>query len=183
MSKPRPYPRGTGVRCPPLPVPPRAAPSPLRWPTVVGGAALTGLLLTLVALTAWVRAHPATAKPNRPAAVQPAAPEVARQGLPAPSDIAQLPLVQEPLAAAQPAPAGPDVEAAVKPGPEAVAAFIAPKNDPPAAAEPAALDCQKFGTAVDFLSNPADAARQADKAKKLLFVLHISGNFECDRFT
>ena len=43
--------------------------------------------------------------------------------------------------------------------------------------------CQTYGTQVSFLSNPADAARRAAKERKLLFVLHLSGNFEDARFT
>jgi hypothetical protein len=40
-----------------------------------------------------------------------------------------------------------------------------------------------YGTNVKFLSNPAAAARKAAKAEKLLFLLHISGNFEDAGFT
>jgi hypothetical protein len=43
--------------------------------------------------------------------------------------------------------------------------------------------CETYGTQVSFLSNPADAARRAAKERKLLFVLHLSGNFEDARFT
>ncbi len=42
---------------------------------------------------------------------------------------------------------------------------------------------EKYGTQVAFLSNPVDAARQAIKERKLLFVLHLSGNFEDQQFT
>jgi hypothetical protein len=40
-----------------------------------------------------------------------------------------------------------------------------------------------YGTTVDFVDSPADAAQQALKERKLLFVMHISGNFEDARFT
>lgn len=184
MSKTRPYPRRAVVRRPP-PVPRGATPSRLHWPIVVGGAALGGLLLTLVTLTAWVRAHAPAAKAHPPAAIQPATLEVARQALPALDDDPKLPLAQDPVREDPPTPAGPAPVAAIQPEPAAVAALPGLQNDPPAAAgaDPAASACQNFGTAVDFLGNPADAARQADKTRKLLFVLHISGNFECDRFT
>jgi hypothetical protein len=43
--------------------------------------------------------------------------------------------------------------------------------------------CESYGTAVQFLSRPADAARQALSENKLLFVLHVSGNFEDAKFT
>jgi hypothetical protein len=43
--------------------------------------------------------------------------------------------------------------------------------------------CGSFGTHVEFLDTPTDAARQAKKEEKLVFVLHVSGNFEDPRFT
>jgi hypothetical protein len=42
---------------------------------------------------------------------------------------------------------------------------------------------QNYGTRVTFLGSPNDAARQAEAAHKLVFVLHISGNFEDRQFT
>ena len=43
--------------------------------------------------------------------------------------------------------------------------------------------CEKFGTRVDFAPGPAEAARTALKERKLLFVVHIAGNFEDSGFT
>jgi hypothetical protein len=43
--------------------------------------------------------------------------------------------------------------------------------------------CESFGTQLQFVSNPIDAARLARQENKLMFVLHISGNFEDDKFT
>jgi hypothetical protein len=40
-----------------------------------------------------------------------------------------------------------------------------------------------YGTQVAFVSSPAEAARKALKERKLLFVLHLSGNFEDKKFT
>jgi hypothetical protein len=40
-----------------------------------------------------------------------------------------------------------------------------------------------FGTTIDFVDTPKEAAAQAKKAEKLVFVLHVSGNFEDPRFT
>jgi hypothetical protein len=40
-----------------------------------------------------------------------------------------------------------------------------------------------YGTAVDFVDDPTAAARQALHDKKLLFVLHVAGNFEDSKFT
>jgi hypothetical protein len=43
--------------------------------------------------------------------------------------------------------------------------------------------CGSFGTQVEFVGTPSEAARQAKKEQKLVFVLHVSGNFEDPRFT
>ena len=43
--------------------------------------------------------------------------------------------------------------------------------------------CGGYGTAVDFLDSPAQAAKKAAKEEKLVFVLHVSGNFEDPTFT
>jgi hypothetical protein len=48
-------------------------------------------------------------------------------------------------------------------------------------AEPAT--CGKFGTSVEFVATPSEAARQARHDEKLVFVLHVSGHFEDPRFT
>jgi hypothetical protein len=39
------------------------------------------------------------------------------------------------------------------------------------------------GTKVKFVDTPKEAAAQAKKEQKLVFVLHVSGNFEDPRFT
>jgi hypothetical protein len=64
---------------------------------------------------------------------------------------------------------------------------------PPATELPAAPVCaapdacraerETAGTAVEFVRNPAEAARVADKERKLMLLLHVSGNFEEARFT
>jgi len=40
-----------------------------------------------------------------------------------------------------------------------------------------------FGTNVKFVKTPSDAGRQALKEEKLVFVLHVSGQFEDPDFT
>ena len=40
-----------------------------------------------------------------------------------------------------------------------------------------------YGTKVEFLDTPKEAATLAKKQEKLVFVLHVSGNFEDPRFT
>jgi hypothetical protein len=46
-----------------------------------------------------------------------------------------------------------------------------------------AAGCGRYGTAVQFVDSPAEAARQAKSQEKLVFVLHLSGLFEEPRFT
>jgi len=43
--------------------------------------------------------------------------------------------------------------------------------------------CGEHGTSVVFADSPIEAAKQALKEEKLVFVLHISGNFETPEYT
>jgi len=43
--------------------------------------------------------------------------------------------------------------------------------------------CSAHGTVIDFMDTPREAAKQAKKEGKLVFVLHVSGDFEDPRFT
>jgi hypothetical protein len=43
--------------------------------------------------------------------------------------------------------------------------------------------CGSHGTTIDFVDTPNEAAKQAKKTGKLVFVLHVSGHFEDPRFT
>jgi hypothetical protein len=43
--------------------------------------------------------------------------------------------------------------------------------------------CGDYGTSVHFVKSPSEAAKQAQKEEKLVFVLHISGLFENPDFT
>lgn len=90
----------------------------------------------------------------------------------------------------------------VKEAPVALAAVVANEAKPVPVAEKAAVcdpadpgkcvACQEgpanagvntYGTAIKFNGNPLQAADEAGRDKRLVFVLHISGNFEDDRFT
>ena len=50
---------------------------------------------------------------------------------------------------------------------------------------PACGDCGKetYGTSIVWEGSPADAAKRALKEEKLVFVLHVSGEFEDPKFT
>lgn len=39
------------------------------------------------------------------------------------------------------------------------------------------------GTSIDFVDSPKEAAALAKQDEKLVFILHVSGNFEDPRFT
>jgi hypothetical protein len=60
-----------------------------------------------------------------------------------------------------------------------------PSKSPPGAVQPGEKEgsCGRFGTQVEFVDTPSEAARRAVKEQKLVFVLHVSGNFEDPRFT
>jgi hypothetical protein len=49
--------------------------------------------------------------------------------------------------------------------------------------EAPAPTCGKHGTTIEFVATPSEAATQARKEGKLVFVLHVSGHFEDPRFT
>jgi len=61
-----------------------------------------------------------------------------------------------------------------------VAAVVLAFNTPRASGEEV---CGEFGTSVVFASSPVEAAKQALKEEKLVFVLHVSGLFEESDFT
>jgi hypothetical protein len=64
---------------------------------------------------------------------------------------------------------------------EPVAAQVTPTSVVPGV--PTTCQGENYGTAVTFLNNPKEASREAQREQKLLFVLHISGNFEDSQFT
>ena len=58
--------------------------------------------------------------------------------------------------------------------------FAAAQDDPPEC-----TDCgnETYGTTIQWMGSPAEAAKKAKEEKKLVFVLHVSGNFEDPKFT
>jgi hypothetical protein len=52
-----------------------------------------------------------------------------------------------------------------------------------AVAVPAARGDGCYGTTIDFVDTPKEAAALAKAQEKLVFVLHVSGHFEDPRFT
>jgi hypothetical protein len=114
----------------------------------------------LTAAAALTLCPPAPAAPAfQPAAAtsQPASPWVVNTNAPVPGE--------PPL----------DAPPALERGQDPVVNFIpAPVKTP---------GCQQCGTAVDFFDSPAIADKNALKDDKLVFVLHVAGNFEEPGFT
>jgi hypothetical protein len=147
----------------------------LNWPLVLGAALATLLLLGGLAVTAWAvigQTEPPLGKtPPRAARRSPV-----KLPTPVTEDPADLsPSTEEPEMPAKAPPTLPPPEpkaTAKKPSP-----FPAVGEGDPKAA------CATYGTSVEFLGDPSQASAKALRDKKLLFVLHISGNFEDSKFT
>ena len=84
-----------------------------------------------------------------------------------------------------------DVEAASEDSLAGIALPMATKAaSPPAANQPPAIAPQEpatcvadLGTSIHFVADPPEAFKQAKKENKLVFMLHLSGNFEDKCFT
>ena len=64
-----------------------------------------------------------------------------------------------------------------------LAVILQPATEIEADNNPLDTTCDTYGTTVNFMRSPAAAARKAGKEDKLLFTLHVSGNFEDPQFT
>jgi hypothetical protein len=168
----------------------------VHWPAV----AAAGLACTLV-IVSLIACLPARAE-RTPAEDLAELPTASLPGIPLPStpDPVPEPIVVS-LVPESPPPPPAFAPAEAKPFRVAAASESAPPEQTaqpeevvaaPPALEPAANpvpppapppDDWRLGTAVTFVSNPEVAAEQAKKDKKLLFLLHVSGNFEASCFT
>ena len=157
------------VRTKPLPI--TAKPSLIDWPIVTAVGACAVVFLAGVLTTAWFASRAPSALKDRPAPVALAPVQEAPPPVQAPVDGPPVALPPEPLKIA-----AKELEARPKPSEPKPA-----EPEPLSSATPPA--CETFGTQVQFVGNPADAARLARQENKLMFVLHLSGNFEDDKFT
>jgi len=168
----------------------------LLWPPVV--TAVVGSLILIAVFfmilpprralaTATVEVQAAEVKPDLPAAEE----------TPAPATVTSAPIAKLadnlPTAMMAKAPAAPAL-----PVPESPAPLLS-ITERAAASQPVQVDsnpfvflpetpngkstCQQYGTKVDFYDTPTLAAGHALKEQKLLFVLHVAGNFEEPGFT
>lgn len=167
-----------------------AWPSFINWKLVgtVGGGAAACLLLMVVSAWAASRGTFEVAAAE-PMVIKHAATTVATVTPPTPApkvvgDIVPKQFLAEARVAEQM-----EKEYAVKAAKlDAVLALLDKKNEPAAKEPEKCAECEKakkgsYGTAIEFVSNPIEAAEQALANKKLLLVLTISGNFEEAKFT
>jgi hypothetical protein len=168
---------------------PVASPARLHWLInwrLVGSAAVAaGVVMLVMVYAAWAAT---TAAPE----------EVATTPEPVTAPAAPAPPVVQ--AAAQATPSGPSAEdrlaeiekqykdvisrfeATVLVAEKANEQRLLVRPEPAAPApEPQSKGC--FGTAIQFVASPTQAAEEAMKHKKLMLVLTISGNFEESQFT
>jgi hypothetical protein len=163
----------------------------VNWPAIVAATAIA--FAGVVSAIAWIATHPskathqieptpvlATISPPSdavalppappPFAARPTAPLVTIPAVHRPSReellVNHIPRVEE-----MPPPLPPPL-----PAPEPKCVKLPPVAEAPSAGE-------TYGTQVLFLNNPEVAAETAQREKKLLFVMHISGNFEDACFT
>lgn len=175
---------------PPLPTtrPLEQANTP-RWHGSVIVASLAVALVFVMGVFTWIVVHPHKARSEPPATT-------------AASLTASSPVITGAPAALPPPPAAPAIELTLvkqrvenqeglidrlplleeSPPPLPSPVSAEPKGEAKAAApqQPAG---EKYGTEVLFLNNSTVAGDKARDEKKLLFVMHISGNFEDSCFT
>ena len=182
----------------PSPVPPaRAQTNPLRgflrmtdWRLVAAiGLPLWAFLLGIVVARKPAPPTPPAVEPIETAAVTPTAPE------PPSAPRASVPPLPVPPTTPPVAPAPPEVivRTELQPLPVVVPVLVA--TEPVVAATPAvefklpasevmpADRCKTYDTKLRFHPDLASAAEEAKTSKKMLLVLHISGNFDDPGFT
>jgi len=130
----------------------------VNWPVVLAAGAFVWFWIVGAILVGWLASSP----PGN----EPSAPQVS--ALPPPSLVPVVQAVQGPEPIGFPALVLPPEQVAV-PQPEPVA--LKP-------AAPAKEEVGKYGTAIDFVDDPSEAADLAQKNRKVLFVLHVSGDLE-----
>jgi hypothetical protein len=165
------------------------------WPVI---GALAGfcvvLLLLLVLVLRSERHQPAAASTAQKAEARSGGARVAdtvptpaprRAPASAPDTLPPPPKVNSPAAPALADSDPPDDGSpAPPPPPTGLPDLLRPQSGGCPAPQPGGVAArERYGTAVDFVDDPTGAARQALREKKLLFVLHVAGNFEDSHFT
>jgi len=153
----------------PVPVNCQSGQRLVHWPVVLGVGAFVWFWFVGAILVGWLASSPAGSEANAsPVAV------VAPEPTKAPAPVVQV--SKEPELYGPPVPAQPaEAVAIVQAKPEPAPAPVAEKPAPP---PPAKEEVGKYGTTIDFVDDPIEAADKALKNRKILFVLHVSGDFE-----
>jgi hypothetical protein len=153
----------------------------IYWPAVFAAAIPSLLVVGLMIALIWANGRPSISRAERKTAAAVLSQVADEPAAPLPPAVADLPEPQ------RRAPESVAVATRIVPASpaKAVESAESPKPAPVIEAEVAATTPSKqtCGTAVNFFNNPPDAVRQAVREKKLLFVLHLSGNLEDDCFT
>jgi hypothetical protein len=183
----RPTPEARAPRLPGVPAtrPTIQSQSLICWRTVVVVGGIAWFVVAGLAAAVWTVGHQKAAHYQRMSAAS-----VEQLAAPAPRapQLEQLPdatkaIAEQDLngvvASFRKAPASPPLP--VGEDERVVAIPVLPLSEQGLSGQPA--DFETHGTQVAFAGNPSEAARLAARDRKLLFVLHLSGNFEDANFT
>jgi hypothetical protein len=144
------------------------------WPVLLGGSMATVLVAS--GLTVAVQTSKRPAWMQRPALVHPriilAEPKIV-PGVARPEAPPFALTVKAPLPGPIPSPKFQELAVILQPPAPAIEVDTNPQD----------TTCDTYGTSVNFMRSPIAAARRAAKEDKLLFTLHVSGNFEDPQFT
>jgi hypothetical protein len=168
-----------------------------RTPLIQGPAIVAALVVAVAVVAgviAWIATHPGKGRsqvvstlplapltlPAAAAEDPPAPPPMMR---PAPRPVVTIPAVHRPARTEVLVNHVPQDEEAPPPLPPPAPEPPCAPQPPVAEGSPAQPAGETYGTQVLFLNNPTAAEEMAKHEKKLLFVMHISGNFEDSCFT
>jgi hypothetical protein len=153
----------------------------ILWgPCAAGGAAVLVAMLLIIAIRMSSPAPEAPARDAGPVVLPPVL-AAARPDAPAKPDVPAKPDAARKADAEQPAPRKP--APAVPDGPVNLAGIVLALDEGALPGAGCKVPRDNFGTTVQFARNPGEANHMAAEARKLTFMLHVSGNFEEARFT
>jgi hypothetical protein len=189
----------------------KPAPKPPSRRTFVPGRVLvvSGVVVFVVAaltVVLWPRGDRSTSAAPRVASAAPEKPIRQGRSDPVPQEKAarSVPTAVDPTPSAAPQPERPAVAVAPPPAQDRADQQVRGEENavssPPVVPDPATPPAAQaaapgrptvaasrgtgsFGTCVDFVNNPVQASQKALQEQKLLFTVHISGNFEDSHFT
>jgi hypothetical protein len=150
----------------------RAVTSQIDWRTIrlAGGAATFMVLVSMV--TVWAAGRSMDSAKRRIPPTSEVSPLLSPASVSEPSLATQMPLaIERPEPSQYPEAIHPAVVLAAESAPAA-----------PAKGQPEST-CATSTVSVEFAKDPTEAATLAKQEHKLMFVLHVSGNFEESKFT